>query len=109
MLSLPSLTVFPTSPAPQETLHKNISTTKALYRFSIAFPQNSCRPLLAMHPVQGTSESSLWFSLGKQSWENSGEQEMLSQVSFLQCAGKAVLEMTYSNCAEYVCSRKVNK
>lgn len=62
-----------------------------------------------MHPVQGTSESSLWISPGKQSWEIFSEQEMLRQVSFLHCAGKAVLDMTYSNCAEYVCSRKVNK
>lgn len=62
-----------------------------------------------MHPVQGTSEFSLWSSLGKQSWEIFSEQEMLSQVSFLQCAGKAVLGMTYGNCAEYISSRKVNK
>lgn len=62
-----------------------------------------------MHPVQGTSESSLWSSLCKESWEIFSEQEMLGQVSFLQCAGKVVLETTYSNCAEYVCSRKVNK
>lgn len=35
-----------------------------------------------MHSLQNTSESSLWISLGKQSWEILSEQEILSQVSF---------------------------
>lgn len=62
-----------------------------------------------MHPLQSTSEPSLWISLGKQSWEIFSEQEMLSQVSFLQGPGTTVSEVTYINCAEYIYSRKVNK
>lgn len=62
-----------------------------------------------MHPLKRTSESSLWTSLGKESWEIFSEQEMLGQVGFLQGPGKNVSETIYINCAEYVYSRKVNK
>jgi len=62
-----------------------------------------------MLPLQSTSEASLWISPAKQSWEIFSEQETLRQASFLRGPGKTVSEMIYTNCAEYIYSRKVNK